>query len=558
MGLFSRRKEIEFSHDKVNFPVELIGVTTLLDKLGPEGVTEREDHFNDYMHEYSDFPKKEWVVFKDDADIKMGAQIVRDTAASVSDEYARRAAENRKLLDDLARKRAELTESPGPKLFITTTSAAPNLSATTQETTVSVGSTKQVSKLSDAEKAKLEASTGLDINSDVALQKAKDRVLANSKSRKIDLAGSKEESLFSADEDTATEIDIIAKKIESIEASRDDCPEWSGSCPSLPGLSGLKLRLSNLLDLQKYEDRLNAMIAGAKAGLLVAGGQISAWLRCPTYLAQQGLRGVRTLSKVGAFVSGLKETDFAEEFMTALNASGLRKSVVPDSSKFAVTAVKGSDKFSMAGLTALFTSIKDGDVDFNPSALLSPFRDSSGQTRDPILPDGHEERYSFSDIDIMQQLASSDMGQVGTTPASKDKVGNLRTLSLAMEVDQSTMLMNNQIADKAAGGDMPETVINTDGNISRVASQISGDNTKKVQASVDAGNFSGITNSQIQSREMVAGVNVGDMSKVDDRYSIIDSDTLGSAIAAKLPITKSIPALYGVTYSNIYSGHQAA
>lgn len=548
MGLFSKKKEIHFDRSKAGFPVDLIGVNVTYNLLGPNGVKSKEKEFNTYMHNNTDFSKDETVVFRDDADLTRADIVLAATKASIAQEKAQAQAVT---AAQAAKAEQDGSASVPSKLFISTTTPPPNLSPSTQEFT-STNSVKKVSKLSEADKKKLEARTGITIDSDEALQTAKDRVLANSRSQSVTIAGSEDDSnaIFTGDDDTVNQIEALTEKIDAIEANKSDCPDWMNSCPTLPGLDALKDKLAMLTGLVKYESVFDAAKDAVRRGLYTVEA-LEAWIKCPAYLAQKGLQGIRTLNKIGSFVSGLDNTNYQKVFMEAVNDAGMNTVVFTDPKGAVRTSIgksNSSSQLSSSDLSDLFNAIKNGDVSFKPSALLSPFSDgkSSGQSTSGRT-------YYFTDIAYMGEIVGDD-GTSDEPTMTQEVTENLVELADAMETDTNDLLMSKRTSAVVASGHMSSAIMEDGEDVDRFACQVSGEGVKSIESSKRAGNFSELATKRKNTLLIVDAMNKGDMSSVNDTETLITRAAFERAIADTVGTDVNVQSYYRREYAKISRG----
>jgi hypothetical protein len=202
----------------------------------------------------------------------------------------------------------------GKTIFLSSTKPPPNIldPKLSTSTVIPKSSSANISKLSTSAKAKLEASSGMTITNDADLQKAKDKILADSTAS--DMADRKAAADFAADAKAGKDakMSVLSSKASSFsdgladamalgQATKDVCPDWMDldwdvSCPWF-NFDGLK----KMIDLQKYKDRVTGYLdkalgcmASLGSGLIDIFGNI---VRCSTYLAANAASKVTGLAK---------------------------------------------------------------------------------------------------------------------------------------------------------------------------------------------------------------------------------------------------------------------
>lgn len=267
-------------------------------------------------------------------------------------------------------------------VYVSSTKAAPNAATTSQTTSKATSSNKAVSKLSASEKRSLEKKTGVTINTDADLIVAKTKLLASKEKDTVTITGtSSTTALISGDKETVDTLNRLLADIESIEATRDDCPGLDFCNLDGAGLLAKKALAAFLESARAFADKLNQVKQWLENGLshLVNSDFLDAWLRCTSYLSKKGMEGIRQLNKVSKVVNALDDPavllTYAGIITDTANASmlGDPKTYLTENLKTKKSSLSLSDMIDLC--TKLNVNLKN---------VMNPF-DSISASSDTLL-----------------------------------------------------------------------------------------------------------------------------------------------------------------------------
>ena len=558
--MFGKTK-LFFDHNSPGFPVEKIGKKNAW-ALGRD-IDAREKEFHTQVKQAisydveTTFTKKDRLVIEDDADYLYAGIVARSlyakTEKAIKADAIRARQDSDAYYARLKEQQAAIDSTPVSKLFVATTTPPQNLAKSTQKTTNAphVGG---VTKLSDPDKTKLETRSGLAIDTDSDLKAAKAKILANSTSKKVNVVG-ESNALIVGDPKTVSELESVVGKIEAIETSKGDCPDWMGACPTLPSLSGLFAKRDFLLALNKYDAMFARAKASANAGNFMPDA-LRAWVRCGTHLAQKGLQGIRTLNQVGSFVSGLSNTNFLKEFNEALADADVLNAVVGNKRDQSLASLgsSNSDEITMDDLATLFSAMADADVHFKPDALLSPFEMDDPA---PAPGDGHD--YTFSDMYYFDQLAGgSTTSRTEVVEPSVEETSKLAKLATVLNQDPNTMLMQKRQSDLEKSGHMVDKVFLDEEDLSASIAISTGKSANIITDEIASGRLQTVVETRQRTLIVVDQMNRGDMSGIDDSQPIFDQATFRTNAVSQMREEKSVTEFYAERYDMITKGFAAA
>ena len=443
------------------------------------------------------------------------------------------------------------------KLFVAGTTAPDSLSLSTQQT-VSTSSVREVAKLSPSEKANLEKRSGINIENDVDLMQAKTMMLSKNKKDTLTVVGTDQsKALITGDDASVREINKLIAEIDAIEATRDDCPDWLGNCPTLPGLGIKKALLALLEDARRFADKLN-QLKKYMEDKLVNSDYLDAWLRCATYVSKKGLEGVRQLNKVGKVLETLQDQETWAAYVSILADTSDIASTISDPSAYLRNNLKSKSGLSLTGLIKACQDLK-----VNPSNLLNPF--------DSIPRNGSQTKSLFGDFEVFvaeessyndlmgnksnsnrtrgSNVYSDDFGVYALTNEEKQRGTVLAQL---MGVEENNIAMNQRASVGIAN---KETIVGNDiDEITTVAVVGVGLNSSNLQGNDD---YLKATYEYNKSQAMIAAINQGQPVTVSDSDKIYNNAFYQTQVAkaVKTPSSPNITTQYTNTYSNIMVGY---